>query len=215
MANSTNTSKQKAIKQARQENLPESMKGIAGDTLKTLRDDVLKETAKDFMAQLMGRMPAARKVSGELERGVAVKTDNILNGKQQEIDKTQKQLAFERRLSEEQIRVVESKYKELQLQFHAITQEIGSISQSSSKLAQEVKLASLATPQNIGLYHLRFVERILKKLMDFRKDIVNASAWLGEANKRASKKGMFWAQYEKKKGSRLLSPEDFLQRSAG
>src|SRR5260221_959924 len=200
MANSTNTSKQKAIKQARQENAAESIKGIAGDTMKVLRDDLLKESAKDFMAQLLGMQPA-RKVSGEIQPGKEVRMENVMSGKQEEIDKMQKHIAFERRILDEEKAIIDRKGRELSLQLHAITQEIQSIVKVTPKLAQQVEFAKVGAPINPGNYHLIFFEKLLSYIKDFRKNIEKASIWLEGANKRASKKGVFWAQYDKKNGS--------------
>jgi hypothetical protein len=59
-----------------------------------------------------------------------------------------------------------------------------------------------------------FLEKILEFLKSFKKDIESASQWLAATNKRANKRN-FWNQYKVQKGSALLNPETYSQRSAG
>jgi hypothetical protein len=69
-------------------------------------------------------------------------------------------------------------------------------------------------PNNPGIYHVIFFEKILEFLKSFRQKIDQASVWLGSANKRAEKKN-YWSMFKKKGSSFLLSPDHYSQRSAG
>jgi len=54
----------------------------------------------------------------------------------------------------------------------------------------------------------------LEFMKSFRKKIEDAQIWLHASNKRAEKKN-FWSTYKKHGSKFLLSPDHYLQRSAG
>ncbi len=208
--------KQKQIKQARQGNVLETLKDLGGGTAKAFGQDFLKELPKDFMSQLMGmKRPPEKHFSGEITRGDSLNVNDVYNGKREQQEKLSRQISFERRILDEEKSLLERRSSELSMQLNAIRQEIQAVIATTPKLAKQVEAASLEAPINPGQYHKVFLEAILEFLKSFRKNIESAGLWLASANKRASKKKGFWGQYQKGKGSRLLNPEDFLQRSAG
>ena len=93
-------------------------------------------------------------------------------------------------------------------------QEVVTLAQSTQDLAQEVEIAAIQAPANPGIYHLVFFERLLEFITSFRKKIENAGHWLSAVNKRADKKN-YWSIYKKHGSKFLLSPDHYLQRSAG
>lgn len=207
------TSKQKMQKQLRQANVIESFKDLGGGVGDSLANDVLKETSAEFMRQLLGLKPRV-KASGEIHRGENLIVGDVLSGKKLEQEKAQKQIRFERRILEEEKTEVEKKNNQLKIQLHAITQEIQAIVAVTPRLARQVEVASLTSAKDPGIYHLIFLEKILEFLKSFKKNIENANAWLAATNKRANKRN-FWNQYKVQKGSALLNPETYSQRSAG
>lgn len=223
MANKSNNSliqkgnrpgaKETRQKQIRQTNFLESLKELGGNTGKTLANDVLKETGAEFMRQLLGLSPK-KKFSGEIQKGESLVVGDVLTGKKEFEDKAKKQIRFERHLLEEQKAEVEKKNSELKIHLHAISQEIQAVASSTPKLAREISVAKLTATNNPGIYHLLFLEKMLEFLKSFRKNIENASIWLNATNKRANKRN-FWNQYKVQKGTALLNPEHYNQRSAG
>lgn len=205
--------KQKPQRQIRQANILESLKDLGNSTGKSFTNDLVKETGAEFMRQLLGLRPK-QKFSGELGRGESFQPGKAMSGEYQETQKAQKQLKFERRIFEEEKSALEKKNGELKLRLHAITQEIQAVVVSTPKLARQVEIASLTATNEPGIYHVMFLEKILEFLKSFKKDIESASAWLGATNKRANKKN-FWNQYKVQKGTALLNPETYSQRSAG
>ncbi len=209
MADKTFVKQQKA----RQANILEAFKDLSGTTAKTFANDVIKDTGAEFMRQLLG-LKAHTKVSGELERGQSFEPNKAMTGEYQQTQKLQKQVRFEKRILEEQKAEIEKKNNQLQLQLHAITQEIKAVAVSTPKLAHQIELASLTSAKDPGIYHLLFLTKILEFLKDFKKNIENASIWLTAVNKRTNKKN-FWNQYKVQKGQALLNPETYNSRSAG
>lgn len=211
---SDKTSKQKSqLKQIRQANILEALKDLGGGVGRTLVDDVAKETGSEFMRQLLG-LKAKQKISGDIQRGESLVVSDAMSGKKDVQDKQLKQVRFEKRILEEEKAVIESKNHELQLRLHAIAQEIQGVVISTPKLARQVEVASLTATNAPGIYHVMFLEKILEFLKSFKENIESASAWLGATNKRANKKN-FWNQYKVQKGTALLNPETYNQRSAG
>jgi hypothetical protein len=197
---------QKQIKQLRQANILESLKD-------SFANDLVKESGAEMMRQLFG-LKARTKASGELERGQSFEPSKAMTGEYQQAQKMQKQVRFERHLLEEQKAEIERKNGELQLQLHAITQEIKAVVAATPKLARQVQVAQLTSSKDPGIYHVMFLAKILEALKDFKKNIENASVWLGAVNKRNNKKN-FWNQYKQQKGQALLNPETYNSRSAG
>lgn len=207
------TKQQKAQKQIRRQNVLEALKEVGNSTGKSVKEDLLRESAREFMNQILGMKPR-KKFSGDMEPGKEIVVNDVKTGKQEQADKLKKQLGFERQIRQEEKNILEKQNQNLRLELHAITTEIAKIAHSTPQLARQVEIATIQAPANPGVYHLIFFERILEFVRSFRKNIESANAWLGAANKRAQKK-TFWGQYKKHGGKRLLSSEDYLQRSAG
>lgn len=194
----------------------ESLKELGNDTARAFSDDLIKETGKDFAKQLFGnQFPTLEKnYSGEILPQEQLDIENVLNGQQEREDKLQRQLSLERRLRQEEQALFDKQSQELRLALHAITEEIKALASVTPKLAEELQIAAFQAPVNPGIYHISFFEKLLEYIKGFRKKIEDASTWLHATNRRAAKKG-FWAQYQKHGGRRLLSAEDYSQRSAG
>lgn len=206
---------QTKLKQMRQANVLEALKDLGGSTASSLKNDLLKDSASEFMKQMFGMEPRPyKKTSGELTPGGSISMDKVRSGEQEKTEKAQKQLRFERHIHEEEKALTEKKGNDLKLELHAITGEISKIAQVTPKLTQELQIAAMQVPVNPGIYHLFRFRELLVYLQGFRKNAERASEWLALSNTRSQKKG-FWGQYQKHGGKRLLSSEDYSQRSAG
>jgi len=169
MANSQNqqSKTQKAVKEARKANVLESLKDIGSGTTNSIKNDLLKETGKDFLKQLLGqRMAQQKNYSGEVQRGEPLEMDNVFSGQREEHEKLQKQLSFERRLREEEQALVSRKGQELRIQLNAIIQELLAVAKATPQLTEELEIAAVQAPSNPGVYHLFFFEKILLFVKD-------------------------------------------------
>lgn len=205
--------KQKNLKAIRQQNVLESLKDIGASTAKTIKADLLERSSKDILEQIFGGRPQ-KKYSGEISVGESLELDEVFTGEYDEKKKLQAQLVLERRLREEEKILVEKKGRDLKLQLHAITQEVIALAQSTQDLGQEIEIAAVQAPANPGIYHIVFFEKLLGFIRNFRKKIESAGVWLHASNKRAEKRN-FWGLYKKHGSKFLLSPDHYLQRSAG
>lgn len=195
------------------QNVLEALKDLgAGSASQT--KDLIKNTSEDFFKELMGIPRTPPKRSGELSMGESMSMDEVISGKEEENKKLRAQIRMERNLADAEKRLSDQKSNELKVQLQAIIQEVQKVASSTQNLAQEVQVAVIQAPSNPGIYHIVFFEKLLGFLQSFRRKINEASTWLQSSNKRAQKKN-YWSTYKKKGSSFLLSPDHYLQRSAG
>jgi hypothetical protein len=195
-------------------NIIESLKDLGGD-FSEQSTDLLKNTSEDFFRELLAmRKVEPVKRSGEMVPGEALDMSSVLAGKEEENKKLRAQISLERNLSSDEKRLSQEKMQELKVQLQAITVEISKLAASTGNLATQTEIAMVEIPNDPGIYHVIFFEKVLKFLQSFRAKIDSAATWLQSSNKRAEKKN-YWSQYKKKGTTFLLSGESYLQRSAG
>ncbi len=194
-------------------NVIESLKDLGGD-FSAQGADLLKSTSEDFFKELIGLKTPSVNRSGEIKAGESMEMSAVISGKDAENKKLRAQIMLERNLVAEERSLAERKMHELRLQLQAITVEISKLAASTSSLATQAEIAMIEVPVNPGVYHVIFFEKVLEFLQSFRKKIDQAATWLTSVNKRAQKKN-YWSMYKKKGSSFLLSPDHYLQRSAG
>lgn len=207
--------KAKKPKKIKKQNMLESLKDVGSVTTKTLKKDLLADTSKDFVKQLLGIREPKAKVSGEMFPGESLEFDQAMSAEHAEKVKLQRQLALERKLRESENAQVEKKTGELKLQLHALMGELEKLAEETEGLAKETQIASMQAPIEPGVYHLIFFEKMLEFIKSFRKKVHEASVWLSASNKRAQKKNAWGARYKKYGAKFLLSGEHYLTRSAG
>ncbi|OGM76090.1 hypothetical protein A2210_02130 [Candidatus Woesebacteria bacterium RIFOXYA1_FULL_40_18] len=204
--------KLKNSKTLRQANVLESLKDISGGTVKSLKSDLFEKTGGEFFSQLFG--PREKKYSGDIIPGETLEFSDVFSGKQEENKKLKGQIALERQLVQEEKSRIDKKSNELKLQLHAIMQEVLALAQTTQNIGQEVEIASIQAPVNPGVYHVIFFEKLLEFIKSFRRKIEDAGVWLHASNEKALKKN-YWGLYKKHGSKFLLSPDHYLQRSAG
>ncbi len=208
-----NNQKQKKQKQIRTANVLESLKDIGASTGNQMKEEFLKKAPQDFMDQLFG--PGRDKnYSGEIVAGEALEIKEVYTGQYEERIKLNKQLAFERKLREQESIRLEKRSNELKIQLDVLIKEVYELSQTTQDLAEETKIAVIQAPTEPGVYHVVFFEKLISFIKSFRKKIDEASVWLHATNKRAQKKN-YWSKYKKHGGKFLLSADHYLTRSAG
>jgi hypothetical protein len=195
-----------------QANPLESLKDIGGDAVKSLKEDLLVKTPKDFMDQLFG---PRQSFSGEIIAGESLEINEVLTGQHKEKQILRQQLQLERTLSFEEKESINRKSNELKIQLKAIQEEILYLTLSTQDLGEETQLAAMQASVEPGIYHLLFFEKLLEFIKSFRKKIEEAGVWLHATNQRAAKKNSWAARYKKHGAKYLLSGEHYLTRSAG
>ncbi len=205
--------KVKIQSQARRTNVLETLNDIGSGVTSTLNTDLLGGISKDLLEQILNRRSPLKKTSGDIRAGESLEFSDLLSGKYEENLKLKKQIAFERKLTQEEKEISTRRSNELKVQLQALMQEVHSLAKSTQELGEEVEVAAMQAPAQPGIYHIIFFEKIIEFVRNFRKNIDSAVTWLGASNRRAEKR--YWSMYKKHGGSFLLSREHYSQRSAG
>lgn len=204
----------KKIRELRtKQNVLESLKDL-GIGAGSQTGDFLKGASEDFFRELMGFSAPKIKRSGEIAVGESLQMNEVMSGKEEENKHLRAQISLERQLSSDENRVSQEKRNELRVELQALMQEVQKVAASTEKLAETTQVAMMTAPIEPGIYHITFFQGVLEFLQSFRKGIDYTVAWLQSSNKRAEKKN-YWNMYKKKGSSFLLSPDHYLQRSAG
>ncbi len=100
----------------------------------------------------------------------------------------------------------------------AIKQEVESIKRADSTLMNEVKdiekLTINTLPERPGIYHVRFLEIVLKVLQTLKLKISESGTWMNALKSKKAKRGSAFATNSKKKGtSYSMSQEHQVTRS--
>lgn len=194
--------KSKIQNQIRKTNILESLKDIGGGV------------SRDLLDQILARPRLVNKASGEIRAGESLELNDLYTGKYQENLRLQKQIAFERRLMQEEKVISAEKSNELKVRLQALMQEVLALAKTTRNLGEKIEIAAMQAPAQPGIYHIVFFEKLLEFIRNFRKNIEDAATWLSAVNTRAEKRN-YWTMYKKKGASFLLSPEHYSQRSAG
>lgn len=213
---STNNTKVKSGKGQKTHNQPnvlESLKDVGSSAAKSIKQDLFQKMPGDFMDQLFGPQKTAN-FSGELRPGESLEFNPIAKAQKEERDRLKNQIAFERRLHQEETIMIQKKSNELRIQLKAITDEVLLLAKTTTGLEKQVEIATMQAPIEPGVYHVIFFENILNFIVSFRKKIQESTHWLAATNKRAQKKN-YWSSYKKHGSKFLLSGEHYLTRSAG
>lgn len=193
----------------------EALKDIGTATAEQMKQEIM-DFPQNFVDELFGNKPAPKNHSGELVLGDTMEMTEVLSGQHDEQVVVRQQIAFERRVLEEEKMQTERKSNELKIQLNQIQSELIQIAQSTQNLAEETENAAMMQTVAPGVYHVVFFEKLLEFIKSFRKRINEANTWLTSANRRAGKKAKGWvANYNKHGAKYLLSGEHYSQRSAG
>ena len=199
----------------RTDNLLEALRDIGGDSFDTLKKDVFEGIPRDFTRELLGWERPKPKITGDLMPGQTLKMEQALIEEREENKVLRAKLAQEQQLRQEEKSLMANKGQQLRVELHALVSEVGQLAKTTDGLSQKVEIAVEQAPANPGIYHIVFFQKLRTFIASFRKKIQNASLWMESYNGRAAKKKGYWGQVQKSGAKRLLSPEDYNQRSAG
>lgn len=193
----------------------EALRDIGGGTASSVKKDVFEGISQDFFNQAFGYDRKPQKASGDLAPGQSIEFDQVLEEQKEENKALRSQLAYEQSLRHQEQTLVSQQSQELKVQIQALAGEVTQLAKTTQGLAQETQIAAMQAPANPGVYHVNFFEKLRSYIVSFRRKIENASLWMQSYNTRSAKKKGFWGQVGKSGAKRLLSNEDYIQRSAG
>ena len=107
---------------------------------------------------------------------------------------------------------------EIKQLIEAIRREVQGIKQADASLMQEVKdiekLTINSMPESLGIYHVRFLEIVLKVLQSLRLKIGESNTWMQALVSKKAKRGSAFATRSKKAGTQYsLSQEHQVTRN--
>lgn len=211
----SNIKKQQKQGSAKTANALEALKDIGQHTAQQMHEEIAN-FPQDFFNELVSGPSARKSYSGELNPGDSLEMNEVFSGKKEENDQARNQIAFERRLLEEEKVESSKKTNEVKMELKMIQDELIKIAQSTDNLAKETEIASMQVAVDPGIYHIIFFQKLLEFVRSYRKKINEANVWLASANNRAGKKAKGWVgNYQKHGAKYLLSGEHYAQRSAG
>lgn len=197
------------------DSLIESLRSISGGASDSLKEDLFKGIPEDFLSQMFGQEKPKARASGDLIPGQTLEFSQALEDQKEENKVLKAKFTHESQLRTQMENQNKQKTQELKLEMQAVMQEVSALAISTTQLSYETQVAALQSPVNPGVYHVIFFEKLRETIQSFRKKINNAVVWIQASNKRAQKKQGFWGQVSKSGAKRLLSQEDYIQRSAG
>lgn len=216
----TQTAKKQGIRKNRPAGMPpsdsilEALRDIGGDAGSTLKNET-SEISKRFFDSMLGWERPQPKASGDLFPGQSIDLKSVLEEQKEENKVLRQRLVYEQSLRAQEQQLSQRQAQETKVQTAALSNELTELAKSTQTLARETQIAAMQAPVTPGVYHITFFEKLRSFIVSFRKKIENASLWLQASNQRSAKKRTFWGQVGKSGAKRLLSAEDYLQRSAG
>ena len=107
---------------------------------------------------------------------------------------------------------------EIRQLIEAIKKEVEAIKSAGRSLVSEIsdieKITLSSMPEQPGVYHIRFLELILKILFTLKKKINESSSWMDALRSKKAKRGSAFMNNAKKKGTQYsMSQELILTRS--
>ncbi|OGY12438.1 MAG: hypothetical protein A3F61_01310 [Candidatus Blackburnbacteria bacterium RIFCSPHIGHO2_12_FULL_41_13b] len=209
------TTKKSRTKTPASDSILEALRDIGGSATSSVKKDIFEGIPQDFFNQAFGYERKQQKASGDLVPGQSIEFDQVLEEQKEENKVLRSQLSYEQSLRHQEQTLVSRQSQELKVQIQALAGEVTQLAKTTQGLARETQIAAMQAPANPGVYHVNFFEKLRSYIVSFRRKIENASLWMQSYNTRSAKKKGFWGQVGRSGAKRLLSSEDYLQRSAG
>lgn len=205
-------------KQYANKNPLEALRDIGGGVAKSVVTDLAKDSMKDLWSQFLGatEKKPQQQAGGELQEGQEINLSSLQKIKTPEaapfveaaIDYRKEILHGEKRISQEDRQVVETKIQEIVIELKRLTA-------TSKQLQTEFKVVS--TQQRIvnpGKYHLSFFEWLLAVVRTARLRVEDSAAWLAMFKSKKAKK-QYWNMFKKHGTTFGLSNERVVATQTG
>ena len=206
MASDAKSNKKKAI---RTDGFLETLRELGSEVAGAAAKDMIGGVAQETVNQILKRK------SGDLKPNQPLNMAEI----QQAQEQKEKQYRGFRQdflgIRYQEKLVWSHQEQETKLQIKALLEELKKVSQATTQLAKEVKIATIQAPVEPGVYHLNFFERLRQTILLFRKRIEESSTWLTAFNQKAKKKSYYWGQVQKSGTKFMLSQERYMSTQAG
>lgn len=201
--NQAQQSKHESLEVEKSTSLGGTFSSLAKDTAKQATD-TFKDIGKGLFEQLMNSDSISEQYP-DFQKEVQKEAKSAMN--------LERGTLFSFRRVEEDRQIEE--IKEL---IQAIRREVQGIKQADASLMREVKdiekLTIDSMPEQMGIYHVRFLEIVLKVLQSLRFKIGESNTWMQALVSKKAKRGSAFAVRSKKSGTQYsLSQEHQVARN--
>lgn len=182
--------------------------GIGRATAKSIKNDVLKDSASDFMEMFgLGLGSTDKKDS----HGEATDIVDFTKSKDKHASKPEARIEAaidyhrdivrsSERISRTEIQTMNSKVQQIKMELQSLVASSKDLQLSFTSVTVE------QTSANIGTYHENFFDWMLKMIQEARKKVEDSSAWMNAAKGKGNKKG-YWGMFKKHGTGFALSNE--------
>jgi len=161
------------------------------NTLEALKDPASTLDQKNIFEQLFG----GRKEPNDLE-------EKQKKGQRQEFSLFNYNSYYEKEVVKKQIRKLTEQIKK----------EIELLKKADNSLISEIqdieKLTINPFPEKPGIYHIRFLEIVLRLLQSLREKVGESRTWLAAMKSKKKKRGSLFAVLSKKKGTQYSMSQE-------
>lgn len=191
---------QKAAQSGILKEIKNNFENLGSDLLATVGDSV-KNSTRDIADALIGKSPDVSLSERPFVQDKKVERKEPVRARKIEMVFNYQEMQEERRIRHE----IQELMKEIKTELHFLKIQNTALTEDVSKISlQEL-------PKKAGIYHLRFLEFIVKLLRSIRNKISEGRLWLQISfEKKRLKKFWFMA---KKKGTKFLMSKELTQSS--
>lgn len=111
--------------------------------------------------------------------------------------------------------VFSAKEQETKAKVESLVVEVRKMSVAVKALEDQVQTAAFITPENPGVYHETFFEKLISFIKAMTKNVNSASNWLSTSTSKAKKNPYYWQQVKKSGTKFMLSSERYMSTQAG
>lgn len=197
-------------------NFVESIREVGGSVVKSIKNDVVKGTAKSIFEQLLGSAKSGQapdmqspQSTEDLEAFVAEREAAAA-----EEAKTSER-AFQTHKQAESRVLFSLADEKLKHEIDDVRAELQAVAASMDKVEQAVEQAIIENVVDPGVYHLNFFRKVKAWLVFMRKSLNDGAAWLELSAGRGKQKSYFWGKSEKHGTSWSQSSERNVVLGAG
>jgi len=190
----------------------ESMRDIGASALGSLKNDVVKGTAKSIFDQLLGSSQSGNTPKGEepnfYEEWIKDREEKAASSA-----RTEERQKFAAQKSQEKV-LFSLADEGLRKEIDSVREELAMLVKSMGKVEQQIEKAVMDNVVDAGVYHLNFFRNLQGWLRMMRKSLEDASLWL-EMSSGRGKRSHYWKQFGKSGTKYSLSSERTLATQAG
>ena len=188
----------------------EAFRDIGSGTASSLKNDLIKDGAKDIFSSLspFGSQPNAGQ-SENFPKENPFQPDNFWENK---LRQQKRQLEMTKR--EERV-VFTRQERETQNQVKSLQGEIQKLASATGELSKEVQIAAMQEQANPGTYHLNFLQKLFAFVRSLRSQVQESSKWLSSCTNKSKKKNGYWNKFKKSGSSFSLHHDRAVATQAG